>query len=132
MALVMIPFLAGYSRSAAPPRAPSRSFIRAPRPAHIFYAEAVQAASPEQDKEKAVVKRQGEDYRAPTEYQLNLGKLIDTLRADYPLLFVEPQDLSLFVDDVELHGQSAPLGSAPARVRLLKACPAALGGSALP
>ena len=50
------------------------------------------------------MKRQGEDYRAPTEYQLNLGKLIDTLRADYPLLFVEPQDLSLFVDDVELHG----------------------------
>ena len=51
------------------------------------------------------VKRQGNN-RAPTEFQLNLGQLVDSLRTDYPLLFVEPQDLSLFDEAVELHGPS--------------------------
>ena len=67
-------------------------------PIQISHAGAVQV-----DEEESAVKWQ---RRAPTEYQLNLGTLIDSLRSDYPLLFVEPQDLSLFDDAVELHGPS--------------------------
>ena len=101
MALVMIPFLAGYSRSAAPPRAPSRELSRASSaaPAQIFHAGATMTG-------EDAVKRQQGNNRAPTEFQLNLGALIDSLRTDYPLLFVEPQDLSLFDESVELHGPS--------------------------
>ena len=82
---------------ASPPRAPSRSRASAV-PVQISHAGAVQV-----DEEESAVKWQ---RRAPTEYQLNLGTLIDSLRSDYPLLFVEPQDLSLFDDAVELHGPS--------------------------
>lgn len=39
----------------------------------------------------------------PSEYQLNLGKAIDTLRVDHPRLFTHAPDLSIFTDDVQLH-----------------------------
>ena len=102
MVLVLIPFLAGYNRPTcpAPPRSASRRSAARPA-AQIFHAGKVQ----DQD-EKIIAVRQGKNSRGPSEYQLNLGKLVDTLRSDYPQLFVAPQDLSLFVDAVELHGPS--------------------------
>jgi hypothetical protein len=39
----------------------------------------------------------------PSEYQLNLGKAIDTLRVDHPRLFTHAPDLSIFTPDVQLH-----------------------------
>jgi hypothetical protein len=42
--------------------------------------------------------------RAPSEYHLNLGRLVDTMAVDHPALFDRPQDLSLFADTVELRG----------------------------
>jgi hypothetical protein len=39
----------------------------------------------------------------PSEYQLNLGKAIDTLRVDHPRLFTHAPDLSIFTEDVQLH-----------------------------
>ena len=93
MALVMIPFLAGYSRSAAPPRAPSRELRRASSaPAQIFHAGAAMQA-------EEAVKRQG-NSRGPTEFQLNLGQLVDSLRTGYPLLFVEPMRCGGVLDDL--------------------------------
>ena len=89
MALAIIPFLAGYSRGA--PRAPSRALSRASAaPAQVFRAGAMQAG--------------GTAKRQVSEFQLNLGQLVDSLSTDYPRLFVQPQDLTLFDDAVELHG----------------------------
>jgi Uncharacterized conserved protein (DUF2358) len=39
------------------------------------------------------------DGRKP-EFEANLGKVIDTLRSDYPLLFHEPLDYSIYVKDI--------------------------------
>jgi hypothetical protein len=44
--------------------------------------------------------------RVPSEYDLNLGTAIDTLRRDYPKLFVEKPDLSIFTPTVELFDPS--------------------------
>ena len=38
----------------------------------------------------------------PSEYQLNLGRAIDTLRVDHPRLFTHPPDLSIFTEGVTL------------------------------
>ena len=89
MALAIIPFLAGYSRG-APPRTPSRALSRpSVAPAQVFHAAATQV---------------GSTAKRPSEFQLNIGQLVDSLSTDYPRLFVEPQDLTLFDDAVELHG----------------------------
>jgi Uncharacterized conserved protein (DUF2358) len=42
---------------------------------------------------------QRNDGRKP-EFEANLGKVIDTLRSDYPLLFHEPLDYSIYVKDI--------------------------------
>lgn len=44
--------------------------------------------------------------KVPSEYDLNLGTAIDTLRRDYPKLFVEKPDLSIFTPTVELFDPS--------------------------
>ena len=45
----------------------------------------------------------------PSEYNLNLGRLIDLLGRDHPMLFERPQDLSLFEETIELHGPSGQI-----------------------
>jgi len=42
----------------------------------------------------------------PSEYQLNLGHAIDTLRVDHPRLFTHKPDLSIFAEDIEVHDPS--------------------------
>lgn len=42
----------------------------------------------------------------PSEYELNLGRVIDTLRFDYPCLLTREPDFSIFVDGIELHDPS--------------------------
>jgi len=42
----------------------------------------------------------------PSEFELNQGRVIDTLRYDYPRLFVDKPDLSIFREDVELRDES--------------------------
>mmetsp|Transcript_54505 Transcript_54505/g.90383 ORF Transcript_54505/g.90383 Transcript_54505/m.90383 type:complete len:397 (+) Transcript_54505:28-1218(+) len=39
----------------------------------------------------------------PSEFELNQGRAIDTLRSDYPRIFTEKPDLSIFCADVALH-----------------------------
>ena len=51
------------------------------------------------------------EHQSPSEYDLNVGRLIDALRHDYPRMLVAEPDLSLFVDEVQLHFAS---GSGPA------------------
>ena len=45
----------------------------------------------------------------PSEYNLNLGRLIDSLGRDHPMLFEHPQDLSLFENTIELQGPNGEL-----------------------
>jgi len=40
--------------------------------------------------------------KGPSLFQINVGRAIDTLRHDYPLLFTQKPDLSIFTKDVEL------------------------------
>jgi len=44
--------------------------------------------------------------KSPSEFELNRGRVIDTLRHDYPLLFTQPPDLDLFVPSVTLSDPS--------------------------
>jgi len=44
--------------------------------------------------------------KRPSDYELNLGKAIDTLRQDSPRLFLEKPDFSIFSDSVSLHDPS--------------------------
>ena len=46
---------------------------------------------------------------APSEYDLNVGKLVDSLRHDYPMMLESEPDLSLFMNNVEFEG--GPFGS---------------------
>jgi hypothetical protein len=39
----------------------------------------------------------------PSEYDLNRGRAVDVLRADYPEVFTRAPDLSIFTDSVEFH-----------------------------
>ena len=48
----------------------------------------------------------GRPPKVPSEYDLNLGTAIDTLRHDYPRLFDEKPDLSIFTPTVELFDPS--------------------------
>ena len=48
----------------------------------------------------------GRPPKAPSEYDLNLGTAIDTLRHDYPRLFDEKPDLSIFTPTVQLFDPS--------------------------
>ena len=48
----------------------------------------------------------GRPPKVPSEYDLNLGTAIDTLRHDYPRLFDEKPDLSIFTPAVELFDPS--------------------------
>ena len=48
----------------------------------------------------------GRPPKVPSEYDLNLGTAIDTLRRDYPRLFDEKPDLSIFTPTVELFDPS--------------------------
>jgi len=40
--------------------------------------------------------------KGPSLFQINVGRAIDTLRHDYPVLFTQKPDLSIFTKDVEL------------------------------
>ena len=42
-------------------------------------------------------------HSGPSEYELNRGRVVDTLRRDYPKLFKEEPDLSIFTEGIELH-----------------------------
>ena len=44
--------------------------------------------------------------RTSSEFELNRGRVIDTLRHDYPLLFSQPPDLELFLAGVTLSDPS--------------------------
>merc|ERR1719163_2049540 len=44
--------------------------------------------------------------KGPSEYQLNLGRAIDTLRVDHPRLFTHKPDFSIFTEDVVLRDPS--------------------------
>jgi hypothetical protein len=46
--------------------------------------------------DKKSLKLKGEDFEP------NLGKVIDTLNTDYPLLFFKPKDYSIYIDDIEV------------------------------
>jgi len=41
---------------------------------------------------------------SPSEYDLNVGSLVDSLRHDYPLMLVSEPDLSLFTETMEFCG----------------------------
>jgi len=43
---------------------------------------------------------------SPSEYDLNVGKLVDSLRHDYPLMLDSEPDLSLFTETMEFSGGS--------------------------
>ena len=43
------------------------------------------------------------------DYEINLGKVIDTLNSDYPLIFQKPLDYSIYIDQIEV---SDPVGIA--------------------
>jgi len=40
--------------------------------------------------------------KGPGEYQINVGKAIDVLRTDYPMIFLQKPDLSIFTKQIEL------------------------------
>mmetsp|Transcript_11101 Transcript_11101/g.18943 ORF Transcript_11101/g.18943 Transcript_11101/m.18943 type:complete len:242 (+) Transcript_11101:41-766(+) len=42
--------------------------------------------------------------RGPSEFQLNLGRVVDTLRTSYPSLLRAPQDYSIFAPEVTFQG----------------------------
>jgi hypothetical protein len=43
------------------------------------------------------------------DFEPNLGKVIDTLKKDYPLIFFKPLDYDIYIDDIEV---SDPTGIA--------------------
>ncbi len=43
------------------------------------------------------------------DFEPNLGKVIDTLKKDYPLIFYKPLDYDIYIDDIEV---SDPTGIA--------------------
>ena len=36
------------------------------------------------------------------DFEPNLGKVIDTLNKDYPLIFIKPLDYSIYIDQIEI------------------------------
>lgn len=44
--------------------------------------------------------------RGPSEFELNLGRVVDVLRTDYPNFFTQEPDMSIYTDDIELHDPS--------------------------
>ena len=36
------------------------------------------------------------------DFNLKLGKVVDTLNSDYPLIFVKPLDYSIYIDEIEV------------------------------
>lgn len=44
--------------------------------------------------------------RGPSEFELNLGRVIDVLRTDYPNFFTQEPDLSIYTDDIAVHDPS--------------------------
>ena len=36
------------------------------------------------------------------DFEPNLGKVIDTLNKDYPVLFEKPPDFSIYIDEIEI------------------------------
>jgi hypothetical protein len=40
--------------------------------------------------------------RSPTEFELHVGRALDTLRADYPAILTEPPDYSIYDDRIEV------------------------------
>ena len=43
------------------------------------------------------------------DFEPNLGKVIETLKKDYPLIFFKPLDYDIYIDDIEV---SDPTGIA--------------------
>ena len=46
------------------------------------------------------------EQRGPSVFKLNQGRAIDVLRHDYPRLFTERPDMSIFTNNIELHDPS--------------------------
>ena len=46
------------------------------------------------------------EHKGPSEYELNRGHVIDTLRRDYPYLLTRVPDFAIFNEDIELHDPS--------------------------
>lgn len=51
---------------------------------------------PERPRKKKKIGLRSEDF------SVNLGKVIDTLNQDYPLIFVKPLDYSIYIDEIEV------------------------------
>ena len=47
-------------------------------------------------------KQQRKEDGDDSEFNLNVGKVIDTLRSDYPRMFEEPIDFEIYTDDLQL------------------------------
>lgn len=77
-------------------------------PTHLNIA-APPRASPKQSTPSDLLTGEGwapKGPRTPSEFDLNRGRAIDTLRHDYPRLFLDRPDLSIFSTAVELHDPS--------------------------
>ena len=88
---------AGFAATRAPPTSAGRLDVAHAVPPHVT------PKSENPLEPKAIYSR---PPRVPSEYDLNLGTAIDTLRKDYPKLFVEKPDLSIFTPTVELFDPS--------------------------
>lgn len=101
---------------AAPPRATELSTSASPHPPAS--ADRLDVAAPSRAEPKSVPTPEPLDLwsnpamatpggpRGPTVFRLNQGRAIDVLRRDYPRIFVEKPDLTIFTDEVELHDPS--------------------------
>jgi uncharacterized membrane protein YgcG len=89
---------AGFAATRARPTQAKRLDVAHAVPPHVTPRESENPLQP-----KSVYSR---PPRVPSEYDLNLGTAIDTLRRDYPKLFVEKPDLSIFTPTVELFDPS--------------------------
>merc|ERR1719491_338664 len=84
---------AGYAGFAATRAPPPSTRLEVAAPPHV---------TPKQSENPLQPLPYSRPPRVPSEYDLNLGNAIDTLRRDYPKLFVEKPDLSIFTPTVEL------------------------------
>ena len=94
---------AGFAATRARPTQAKRLDVAHAVPPHVTPRESENPLQP-----KSVYSR---PPRVPSEYDLNLGTAIDTLRRDYPKLFVEKPDLSIFTPTVELFDPSGKCSS---------------------
>lgn len=53
-------------------------------------------------------KKQREDGGDEADFNLNVGKVIDTLKRDYPRMFEEPLDFEIYTPDIQLRDPVSP------------------------